>query len=131
MCMYDSMDDEGVFLGATWQATRYPRRCVECARTINKGEQYRRSVHAYNGRADAWVHCVHCVAAAEWLVKVCNGYVYEAVGEDLREHWWEGYANLDLGYRIIGIRRQWQRFDGQGLMAIPGPVVLREGAKAA
>jgi hypothetical protein len=61
-------------------------RCDECRRTIAKGERYRHSTGKWEGDIVTSKQCAHCRAAARWLLVVCDGWVYEAIEEDLREH---------------------------------------------
>lgn len=103
--------------------------CDECGRRIAPGEVYHRVSGIsegdclYSNKA-----CAHCCAAQDWLVAQCGGYVFTLVLDDLRDHLAElvapGYQ-IRLLRLIIGMERQWQRFDGQGLMPVPPPLPKR------
>jgi hypothetical protein len=60
--------------------------CGECGRAIRVGERY----WAQGGRTDGcWEQhktCAHCDEASEWLLEVCEGWVFDHREEDLRDH---------------------------------------------
>ena len=66
--------------------------------------------------------CAHCAVARTWLSAHCGGWVTEALREELEEHWYERYREDRLGRLIVGMRNQWQRLRGDGLMPIPAAV---------
>lgn len=116
MCMIDLADESYVIHNARMIVARKEHRCGECRRTIAVGEIYEYVTALAPGNSwDRWKTCEHCVWARQWLRNECNGWLYEMVYEDLKEHWDEEVLlrNLDLGRRIVGMRRRWQGFDGQ------------------
>lgn len=127
MCMAE--DAEGYFVRQTEaiRRARKPWKCGECSREIAPGETY----EFFSGllknydTSDGYMTfrtCAHCIAAREWIVQECGRWLYDAVGEDLREHWDIGgaYRNLWLGRALVGMRRQWRRRDGE-LLPVLGP----------
>lgn len=110
MCMIDGAEGfEMPF--AKWQTARKPHRCGECGRDIAKGERYHSGGGLMEGSWCTFKTCEHCRAAADWLVTVCGGWVYDAVREDLHEHFREGYG-IWLGRAVVGMKRKWRRRDG-------------------
>lgn len=95
-------------------------KCGECRRTIQPGEQYEVTSGAYDGNWETYKTCQHCLSVRKWLSKVCNGWIFTMVGEDLLEHFREGYG-LWLGRAYIGIKKGWKRRDGSPMkpMALP------------
>jgi hypothetical protein len=91
-------------------------RCDECGRTIAAGERYERfsGLNSDWGKWETWRTCEHCLWARQWLSAQCGGWCFAGVAEDLRDHWDEDYLlrDLDLGRRIVGMRRKWKRHDG-------------------
>lgn len=96
-------------------AARREYKCDECSRPIPAGECYQRVAGLSYDGWDTWHMCLHCAWASKWLVAQCGGFMHGAVLEDLEEHWHEDplLATMDLGRRIVGMRRRWQGFDGQ------------------
>lgn len=122
MCMVDLADDGyWVTLTNKFRKARKQHRCVECARMIEPGETYRYASGVGEYGIDVWHCCEHCYAASSWLVKTCGGFLWEAVGEDLKEHWDESpeYCSMWLGRAIVGMRRQWRRRDGSLMSVLP------------
>lgn len=112
MCMIEWADETYRVWDKKEHVARQPYRCCECGRDIAVGERYQRVKGLHSGGWDTWHTCLHCAWAAEWLMSECNGYLHGAVYEDLREHWDEELLlrNLDLGRRIVGMRRKWRGF---------------------
>jgi hypothetical protein len=119
MCRIDDCERSTVSTNA-WVKARKPHACVECGRTIQPSETYRRDTNLYEGNWDTYKTCQHCVVGQRWLASNCGGWVFEVVGEELVEHAKEypaiGFGLLRVG---VGMRRCWKRFDGAGLMAVP------------
>jgi hypothetical protein len=63
--------------------------------------------------------CQHCQFAAQWLQKHCGGYCFGGMREELEEHYSEGYREDSLPRLLIGIRRGWKAFRGDGLLLVP------------
>jgi hypothetical protein len=117
--MYDG--DGGKFWRETKRRARKDHRCTECRRRIQSGEEYWSSfgVHEYGG-AYTGKTCAHCHVAQEWLMKQCDGFIYEMVREDIEEHVLEFglVSTYSLARLAVGMRRRWTRRDGT-LMEIP------------
>lgn len=103
-----------------WKLDRYKiqraakaHRCDECGRAINKGERYEyfTGLSADSGYWYTTRTCPHCLGARHWLQVECNGWLFEAVYEDLKEHF-EEQPDLHLGRLLVGMRRRWARRDG-------------------
>jgi hypothetical protein len=125
VCMIDDADGGWVSFDKVHRVARKAHRCDECGRTIEPGETYWPWTGLGEGRFDHGKMCVHCEAAAQWLVEVCNGYLFHGIAQDLREHWDEdwSYRNLWLGRAVVGMGRRWRRLDGS-LMPVPDRPVL-------
>jgi hypothetical protein len=111
---------------STHHVARKEHQCMDCSRTIAKGERYHYATGLGDGRWDVMKLCQHCEAAAEWLVEVCNGYLYGAIGEELEEHWDEDlmFRSKALGMAVLGHKRRWRTFRRDGLMPVPHEVKL-------
>lgn len=118
MCM---VDDGEPFANSstTHPKARKACRCTECGRDIAIGETYQRVDGLMAGYGwETFRMCQHCRAAAEWLVKVCDGYPLGAVVDDLQEHAQE-YNDPWLAEQVAAARRHWKVADGAGLMPLP------------
>lgn len=108
------------FMRKLERTARKDHKCSECGRVIAKGESY----EYVTGKGDGYIFdaktCTHCMWARQWLVVQCDGFLYHGVFEDLEEHWTEEpiLRSLDLGRRIVGMKRRWRRRDGE-LIRIP------------
>lgn len=113
MCV-DIDDPFEVFHDATRRA-RKPHHCCECGRDIGIGDQYWWSTGLFDGHWSTYHQCLHCVAAAEWLLQVCRGYLFEGILEDLEEHISENafpIRTLSLWRLAYWMRRDWRKDDG-------------------
>lgn len=119
MCWIDDAERYWPYV-STVVAARKEHECDECGRVITPGERYERMKGMLEGSWDTTATCTHCMWAREWLNEECGGFCHHGVAEELFEHWLEDplYRSLNLGRRIIGMRRKWQRPDGS-LMAVP------------
>jgi hypothetical protein len=107
---------------AEMRTARKAHRCEECWREIKPGEKYEYVRGRWEGEFGNAKTCCHCVAARVWLLKECRGFAHGGVQEDLEEHRHNGYRGakaVGLLRLIAGMRRDWKRFDGAGLMAVP------------
>ena len=120
MCMIDAGETYKVSRSAI-RTARTQHKCGECSRVIAKGETYRYCTGLYDDYWNVHKTCRHCDVARAWLSKNCGGWLYESVYDDIREHASE-YPALAFGINriVVGMRRGWQRRDGQGLMPVPG-----------
>ena len=117
MCMVDDGEPWAVYHETTPKA-RKATKCTECAREIAAGETYQRVEGCTRGEGWATFRmCVHCRAAAEWLVKVCDGYPIGFVRDDLDAHYGE-YKDEWLLAQLDGMKRKWRAADG-ALMPLP------------
>ncbi len=117
MCRVDDAESWEFFSGDSSRRARKQWTCGECRRTIAVGETYHYAAGKYDGDFATYQTCQHCWAAALWLSVACGGWLYDAVYDELVEHW-EGSPELrswTLGRLIIGIRRKWR----DGAMPIP------------
>lgn len=53
--------------------------------------------------------CGRCKEASRWLTEVCQGYLWDAVREDIIEHWDEDhlYRNHAFGRLVIAAKNSW------------------------
>jgi len=118
MCMVDDGDGWAV-CSETRPRARKATRCDECLRDITVGETYQRIEGRTNGYTEWTTHrmCAHCRAAAQWLVKVCDGYPLRAVLADLDEHASE-YNDNWLTRQVANMRAKWRDESGR-MMPLP------------
>ena len=128
--MIDAADRAEAYWESTVKRARQEHHCDECRRTIEPGESYQRTRAIWEGEPIVTKACGHCVAAREWLVRVCRGFVHSMVLEELREHWdhSELYRSWWLGRAIVGMRRKWRRKDGTLMPVLGEPPVPRPQA---
>lgn len=125
MCMIDDSEPLTLLVDAQPLA-RKSHRCGECGRVIEPTERYERHEGVCDGEWETHKTCLHCVAVRKWLSRVCRGWVYTMVDEDLLEHFREGYG-LWLGRAYVGMRRKWRRRDGKLMAPMELPERLPEG----
>lgn len=89
MCMIDDADDMVVLLSDSDVVARREHQCSECRGVIAKGETYKRESFIHEG-FNQHKTCRRCLAARQWLIDECSGFVYGAVLEDLAEHFNDG-----------------------------------------
>jgi hypothetical protein len=122
----DVCNDDVVFYRDSLRHAKKQYSCGECERCIEPGERYRYTFIIYDGEARSEYTCFQCVVAQEWLRVHCHGWLFHGVAEDLAQHCEYGGWSVD-GERqlvkvsaparlVVGIRRRWKRFDGNGLM---------------
>lgn len=118
MCMIDDCDRLMILADYDLKA-RTEHRCVECGRTIQRGETYKRETYKDdNGSIGTYKTCAHCLVVREWLSEECGGWVYTMTDEDLVEHC-NGYGHPISVYRLaVGQRRSWHTRKG-ALMPVP------------
>jgi len=130
MCMVD--DGDGFTIcNETLPKARKVCRCGECGRDIAVGEHYHRIEGLTRGYGwNTFRLCLHCNAAAQWLVKVCDGYPLGAVLDDLWEHARE-YNDAWLTRQVANMRAKWRDESGR-MMPLPElPDLTSYGARAA
>jgi hypothetical protein len=106
--MYDDSDPARVYNVKMVRAVK-EHTCDECRRTIYPREQYESVSALYD--SDRWFACktcAHCVAAREWIIVVCSGFVHHVVGEELVDHFHEGYDTFPLARLAIGVQHKWR-----------------------
>lgn len=95
-----------------------PHCCEECGRTIGRRERYSRTAAVWEGDWFTNVACLHC-AIARAIVDDADNYYNECYYSGLTE-WLMDSAEDVWSLRLkVGVSRKWQRFDGNGLMALP------------
>lgn len=128
MCRIDG-DAPDVYRTANYVA-RIQHRCSECSRVIYPGERYSSAFMIYEGTPETFRTCTHCQVGQAWLAENCNMIAHGMLMDEMTEH--AGYAPENaFGFLRIkaGMRRQWKRFDGAGLMRHPPlPVAVGEYA---
>lgn len=110
MCRVDYCDTDWTELSDEHRKARKHHECGDCGRTIQPGERYRHVVGVHTMGMTVVKQCAHCEAAAQWLVQVCRGYVWNGVGEELQEHWTEepDFRCRSLAHLCAAQRRRWE-----------------------
>lgn len=111
MCMIDGCDEMVEVLQSRKPVARKVHKCHECRRDIQPGERYEYHAGLLDGGWVTYKTCQQCLSVREWLIQVCSGWVYGQIGEDLLEHFWEGYG-IWLARAYLGVRDKWRRRDG-------------------
>lgn len=111
MCMFDYIDEMVNIIRESDPTARKEHKCCECGRTIKIGEEYHYEFGVLAGDKCTYKTCSGCMNGRNWLYEICHGWVYEAVKEDLEEHfefWDKSYGSkMQLGRIIVGMRNQW------------------------
>lgn len=109
MCRVDYADGAHVSTQNVCTA-RKEHPCVECRRTIRPGERYERAKWLDDFGWCSVATCVQCMAAREWLVAECGGWIYTEVLDELVEHWEESaeYQTWQLGRLIACMKTRWR-----------------------
>lgn len=119
MCMVYDAEEWKVFHEEQRTAAKV-HNCTECGRRIDKGEVYHYSTGLIDDHWYTHKVCAHCDTCRQWLLAVCNGYLFCGVLEDLHQHWDEWYLrSMWLGRRIVESRRRWRRKDGTLYPVVP------------
>lgn len=122
MCAIDNADVVTTFYHSEKRKAKKEHKCDECLRTIHSGEIYTNTFMVCEGSAATFHSCAHCEIAESWLITNCGGYLSGGVYEDIEEHVHEyAHPSIRRGLLrlVIGLRRQWKLFHGEGLMRIP------------
>jgi hypothetical protein len=106
---------------------RKPHSCGECGRTIQPGERYERTEgkSSYGGWL-TYLVCPHCEVLGDWLTGICNGYIFNHVIEDVREHLDEGIGGMDVARAYFAARMRWTSRRTGELMPVPDPLIVPE-----
>lgn len=86
MCMIDSCDEFSIVLREEQRKARKEHKCMECFRTINKGEKYLNEGTLFDGRKSTHKTCSHCQVVRKWLTNNCGGFAYGCIREDFNDH---------------------------------------------
>ena len=114
MCMVGD-DDYWEFYNEYTPKAKQEHTCGECGRTIAKGERYRTQGGKHDGDFVWHKTCLHCDVASDWLVVVCEGWIFGARQEDLTEHviGHEKYLRTAQLTRLVRwMRADWKDRDG-------------------
>lgn len=82
-------------------------QCCECRSIIYPGDRYRNHFGVWEGRAETFKACNHCMIAQDWLKNECGTYMLGGLSEEIEEHAIE-YRKIFLYKWLIGIRGQWK-----------------------
>lgn len=118
MCMVDG-DDMVTPLQDAWRKARKVHKCQECRRNIQIGESYHYDSFVFEGQLQQHRTCAHCMVARDWLSTNCGGWIFSHVLDDIEEHIGKGDGLTRLSRIVVGSRRKWARFHGEGLMPPP------------
>lgn len=91
--------------------------CSECGRTINKGEKYRNHFGIWEGRAETFKTCSHCLVAQNWLREECGGFLHGGLEDEIYEHA-DDYRKMFIYRWKVGIQRKWKKFKSDDLMKV-------------
>ncbi len=118
MCSIDYYDGETCdFYSVKNPKARKEHNCCECGRKINIGEKYYYHSGSWGGDFQTYKNCSHCDSGAKLLMENCNGYVFEGMQEDLKEHVHQSIPWAMKAARVVvGMKRKWKKFSGEGLM---------------
>ena len=133
MCMFDYSDPPEFFVSQTHTA-RKEHECVECRRTIKKGERYHTDSGKWDGQFAYFKTCGQCNAATQFLEKVCDGYLIGSVYDDLEEHIGGYHGDPLVGPlpRLVAMmRRDWKFLREDGLLDVSAVRELTKQAIAA
>jgi hypothetical protein len=116
-------DDEQTILRSSTHKARIAHVCNECRRAIMPGESYASTFMVFEGLGHTFKVCAHCGVMCQWLVKNCDGYVFDQVIEDIDEHALAYEKTLPeisaaLAALTNGAAKKWADPAG-GLMPIP------------
>lgn len=91
------------------QRAKKEHECGECGRIILPKEEYESAGGpAEDGNWETYKTCMFCLAAREWLARICSTWIYNDILDDLEEHQRDGYGNK-LTWLVALMRREWQR----------------------
>lgn len=114
MCRIDDAEGGDWLTAPTVRKAAKEHRCDDCQRTIAVDERYYYATwkdDEFDPGIATIKMCGQCVAAGRWLTKVCGGFMWPAVREELEEHWdeeWELRSNGLLWLITCGAAG-WQR----------------------
>lgn len=108
MCMTGD-DDYWEFYNEFNPKAKVEHTCVECGRTIAKGERYWTQGGKNDGSFVWYKTCAHCTAASRWLDVACEGWIFGRREEDLSDHV-VGYEK-ELRTRPLTRLYRWMRSD--------------------
>lgn len=115
MCMTDY--DSPTVYSESQRVARKSHRCDECQRVIDAGEKYCYVFSIYEGDPCQSKTCLQCKKGQDLLLIKCRGFLHCGIYEDLKEHVYCGVDWAMTAARIVvGMKRKWKRFDGNGLM---------------
>lgn len=106
MCAIDDLEPWDVY-GDSRPTARKEHGCIECDRTIRKGEKYFRAEGCIDGTWLTYKLCQHCDSLSGFMMTLCNGWPFGDLYDELVEHWREGYASIPLGRLIVSMRLKW------------------------
>ena len=110
------------FVNQTMHRARKQHKCAECNRTIEIGERYEFLFGKCDGETYSVKTCGHCIEARGMLIRECESYPIGDVRNGLKEHATREYPRaiaMEAARLYWGMKRQWKRFDGAGLMPPP------------
>ena len=104
VCDYDA---PSVYRRTEVKAARKEHKCEECRRKIKPGESYELVFGMWDGRADTFKTCAHCLALREWVKAhvPCFCWAHGNIREDAIETAM-GYAHEAPGLLFGAYRRE-------------------------
>lgn len=115
MCRVDYCDGEWVLLAEPHSVkARKEHKCSNCNRVIAAAEKYHTGTwidKEYDSGIQTVKYCEHCLIAADWLQKVCGGFLWgdDQIIEELSEHWEEEtqFQCRSFALLIAAMRKKW------------------------
>ncbi|BCD83641.1 hypothetical protein PSm6_00480 [Pseudomonas solani] len=105
----------GDFQVKTIRKARKPHRCCECHGLIVPGQSYEHVAGVWDGGADRFKTCMHCVEAREWAIAQKEWswdgehlFCFEALGESLAGLAPEIYPGDGRRFRAYRLRCEMQ-----------------------
>jgi hypothetical protein len=91
--------------------------CSECGRIIAIKEKYKYHFGVWEGRAEAFKTCAHCLIVQNYIRDKCDSSAHGGLEEEVYEHALD-YNDMKLYRLLVGMRRQWRKFNSESLMTV-------------
>lgn len=104
---YCDYDPPTIYNRTAVKSARKEHKCEECSRTIKVGEPYESAWGIWEGRADTFRTCRHCLALREWVTAhvPCVCWAHGNTRDDVLSAA-EGYGHQAPGLWFGALRRE-------------------------